>query len=261
MTETTLTMNTVISFLLVLFRVSGMLVSSPLVSMQSIPQRTKVGLAAVVALLLFPIYGTQLTVPVNLIQFALLVLQESLIGLLLGFTVRLVFASVQMAGEYISLQMGLSIASVIDPITQTQSPVIGQVFFYFAAFLFLSLNIHHALFAAVDRSFHWLPLGHFIGEGRLTAGLMAERMIHLGSEVFVLALMVGVPVMGVLLCTEIALGFVAKVMPQMNIFMVGLPLKVGLGFLLLQSSLPYLERLLGERYAQLVQVLLTLYKS
>jgi flagellar biosynthesis protein FliR len=228
--------------------------------MRSVPTRSKIGLAAVTALLLFPIYGHGVPVPHNLIQLTQLILQECAIGLTLGFVANLVFSALHMAGEYISQQMGLSIASIIDPVTQTQSPVIGQIFFYFAAFLFLSLNIHHGLFAALDKSFHWIPPGHFIGEGKLTMGLMTERTIQLSGEVFVMALMIGVPVMGILLCSEIALGFVAKVMPQMNIFTVAMPLKVGLGLFLLVSSLPYLEHLLGEQYAQLIRVLITLYQ-
>ncbi|MEM0951245.1 MAG: flagellar biosynthetic protein FliR [Cyanobacteria bacterium P01_H01_bin.74] len=257
-----LTINNLIAFALVLSRASGILVSTPLLNFRSIPQTHKVGLAVVFSLILFPLYGQSIKIPTDLFAFGALVFQEVAIGLLLGYVVNLVFSAIQMAAEYISLQMGLSIASIMDPITQTQSPVIGQIFFYFAAFTFLSLNIHHGLFLAIDRSFEWIPLGQFFGQADiLSAGGLTERMIVLASDIFVMALLVGVPVMGVLLCGEVALGFVAKVMPQMNIFMVAIPLKVGVGFILLLISLPYFGNLLAERYAQLVQVLLGLYKT
>jgi flagellar biosynthesis protein FliR len=256
-----LTVNTVVAFLLVLFRISGMLVSAPLFNMRNIPAQAKIGMAFAFALILFPLHVANLVVPTDLIQFTVLAIQETILGILLGFTANLVFVALQMAGEFVSIQMGLSVASILDPVTQSQSPIVGQFFFYFAALVFLTLNIHHGLIIGVDRSFNWIPLGHFIGEGQLTGGLMAERFIKLTSDLFVMALMVGVPLMGVLLATEIALSFVAKVMPQMNIFMVGMPLKVTIGLLVILMGLPYLGSLLGDQYAHLVKVLLGLYKT
>lgn len=256
-----LTMNTVIAFLLVLFRISGMLVSAPLFSMRSIPGQAKVGFSVAMALILFPLHAAHLVVPKDLIQFALVAMQEVTIGILIGFTANLAFMAVQMAGDYISTQMGLSIANVMDPITQTQTPVIGQFFFYLAAMVFLTLNIHHGLLLGIDRSFDAIPLGHFFGEGKLTGGLVAERFIKLTSDMFIMALTVGVPIMGLLLVSEVALSFVAKIMPQMNLFMVGLPLKVGVGLLLILIGMPYMAAMLGEQYAHLVQVLMGLYKT
>lgn len=256
-----LTVNTVIAFLLVLFRMGGMLVSAPIFNMRTIPPQAKIGLAVMTAIILFPLHAAKLAVPHDLIQFSVLAIQETIIGLLIGFTANLIFIALQMAGEYISVQMGLSIASVLDPVTQTQAPVIGQFFFYLAAILFLNLNIHHGLILGIDRSFEWIPLGHFIGEGALTGGLMAERFIKLTSDLFVMALMLGVPVMGILLVAELSLSFVSKVMPQMNIFMVGIPLKVAVGLLVILLSLPYISDVLGNQYSHLVQVMLGLYKA
>lgn len=256
-----LTLNTVIAFLLVLFRIAGMLVSAPLFNMRNIPAQVKVGFAVAMALILFPLHSAHLVIPKDLIQFSLLVIQESILGILIGFTANLVFIALQVAGEFFSMQMGLSIANLLDPVTNTQSAVVGQFFFYFAALLFLNLNIHHALIAGVDRSFNAIPLGHFIGEGNLTGGLMAERFIKLSSDMFVMAMMISVPLMSILILLEIALSFVAKVMPQMNIFIVGLPVKVGGGLFAMMVSLPYLSSLLGDQYATLIKVLLNLYKT
>ena len=88
-----------------------------------------------------------------------------------------------------------------------------------------------------------------------------RRFIKLTADMFIMALTIGVPIMGILLVTEIALAFVSKVMPQMNVFMVGIPLKVGLGLLAIMLSLPYLAGILGDQYSRLVQVLLGLYKT
>ena len=256
-----LTLNTVIGFLLVLFRIAGMMASAPLFNMHNIPNQVKVGFAVTIALILFPLHAGGLVSPKDLIQFALLAIQESILGILIGFTANLVFIALQIAGEFFSMQMGLSIANLLDPVTNTQSAVVGQFFFYFAALLFLNLNIHHALIVGVERSFNTIPLGHFIGEGNLTGGLMAERFIRLSADMFIMAMMISVPLMSILILLEIALSFVAKVMPQMNIFIVGLPVKVGGGLFAMMVSLPYLSTLLGEHYATLVKVLLGLYKT
>jgi len=256
-----LTVNTVIAFLLILFRISGIMLSAPIFNMQNIPAQAKIGMCLGFALILFPLHAGGLVIPKDLIQFAIMAIQETVIGLLLGYTVTLVFMALQMAGEYISMQMGLSVASILDPVTNTQSPIVGQVFFYFAALLFLNLNIHHGLIMGLERSFNFVPLGHFIGEGQLTGGLMAERFIKLTNDMFIMSLMVGAPLMGLLLATEISLSFVAKVMPQMNVFMVAMPLKVLIGLLAILIGLPYLGSVLGDHYAHLVQVLLGLYKT
>lgn len=253
------TMNAVIAFLLVLFRIGGMMVAAPIFNLRNVPPQAKIGIAVTLTLILFPTHAAHFTPPTDLIRFAMLAFQETVLGLLLGFTVQMMFTALQMAGEYVSMQMGLSVANLLDPVTQSQSPIVGQFFFYFAALLFLSLNIHHGLIVGVERSFNAIPLGHFIGEGPLSGGLMAERLIRLGGEMFVMSLMVGAPLMGILLVAEIALSFVAKVMPQMNVFMVGIPLKVGLGLWAILAGLPYLGGMLGDQYTHLIKVLMGFY--
>jgi flagellar biosynthesis protein FliR len=257
-----LNVNSILAFLLIVCRLSGMIVAAPLLGMRNIPAQTKIGLALAIALILFPLHAAH-DVPhsKDLFQFGVIVFQEVAIGLLLGFIANLTFMALQMSGEFMSTQMGLSVAHVLDPVTQSQSPLIGQFFFYFAAMLFLSLNVHHALIAGVDRSLTWIPIGHFIGEGHLTAGVMVQRCIHLGSELFMLALTAGIPITGLLLVMEITLAFVAKVMPQMNVFMVAMPLKVLFGLLIILMALPAFGHVLGDQYAHLIQVLLNLYKT
>ena len=244
-----LTVPTIVAFLLVLIRISGMLVTAPILSQRSIPAQAKIGLAFTVSLILFPLHASHLVIPTDLIQFAVIAGQELILGLMLGFVATLVFTSLQMAGEYISMQMGLSISSVLDLVSGTQVPALGQLYFYMAVLLFLSLNIHHALILGVEKSFSKIPVGEFVTSG----GVMAERFITLTGDMFTLALMIALPVMGILLVTEVCLGFMAKVMPQMNIFMVGLPMKVGVGLVIFGVSLPYVANLMGKEYSKLVQ--------
>lgn len=219
--------------------------------MRSMPQLTKIGVSFALAFILFPFHSDGFVIPQDLIHFALLGAQEIIIGLMMGFAANLIFVAIQMSGEYISVQMGMSMSSILDPISGSQVPTLGQVYFYFALLIFLSLNAHHSLILGLNHSFDVVPLGQFM----TSIGAMAERFIVLGSEMFTLALIVCVPVMGTMLVTEIALGYMAKVMPQMNIFMVGLPLKLAVGLTALAVSLPYVNYLLTERFDELSQYL------
>lgn len=256
-----LTVGVVVTFLLILTRLGGMLASSPLFSGQGIPMQIKIAIAMGLAITLFPLHagakGYQ--PPTDLIQLALLLAQEFAIGVCIGLAADLIFVAIRMAGEFMGFQMGLTISNLLDPQSGTVMPMMGQLLYLFAFMAFLSLNIHHGLIVAVDRSFAWLPLG----QGGLLMqrlDLLFERFVHLGGEMFGLAVALALPVIGILFIAEIALAFVAKVMPQMNIFMVALPLKVAMGLLLIALSAPFFSEYLAGQYAQMIQHLLGLYQ-
>ncbi|MGE0199855.1 MAG: flagellar biosynthetic protein FliR [Candidatus Melainabacteria bacterium] len=250
-----LTTQTVLAFLLIVFRVSGMILSAPLMNGHSIPVLTKIGITLTIAFLFFPIVAMQLVVPRNLFTFCIVGAQELAIGLMIGFAANMVFVALQMAGEYISYQMGLSVSNMVDPLSGVSVPTLGMLYYYFALLLFLSLNAHHILILAVQNSFDVLPLGHWVTHG----GQLAERFITLSGEMFATALVIVAPVMGLLLATEISLGYMAKVMPQMNIFMLGLPVKVGMGLIGLAVTIPYASDMLTHKYDTLYQHLLMLF--
>ncbi|MBX2861261.1 MAG: flagellar biosynthetic protein FliR [Vampirovibrio sp.] len=254
-----LTTSTITVFLMILIRISGVMISAPLFSNRSVPALTRIWMAMAFAFILFPFHGRpDFGVPTDLIQFTVMAAQEFGIGLAMGFCANLLFAGVQMAGEYIGVQMGISISSVLDPVNGTNVPVLSQLFYYFAILLFLTLNVHHVLIVGVDRSFKWVPLG---ADGIGNMDLMLERFMAISSDIFIIALMLALPVMGILYISEVALGFVAKVMPQMNIFMVSLPLKVALGLFVLMVSLPYAATYLEGQYTEFVHRVLGLYAS
>ena len=240
-----LSSNTIIAFLLILFRVGGMMMTAPILNSHSIPAQAKIGLSFAIALIFFPLFGQHVTVSKDLFQFAVVGAQEIILGLMLGFVANLVFVALQMAGDLISTQMGMSVSAMLDPISGVQVPVIGQILFYFGLLLFFSLNAHHTLILALNRSFELLPPGHFFSH----IPVMTERFITLGSEMASVALLLAAPVVGVLLVSEIAMGFMAKVMPQMNIFMVGMPLKLALGLITLSACLPFVHDFLINRFA------------
>jgi len=246
---------TIVTFMLILFRVSGLMMTAPLFNTQGIPVQTKIWFSFALTFLLFPFHSQHFNPPTEVIPFALVGAQEVILGLMLGFVADLLFVGIQMAGELISVQMGMSVSSILDPISGIQVPVIGQMLFYFAMLIFLSLNVHHTLILALDHSFDLLPLGHFFSN----TGAMAERFIVLVSDMASIALLVGAPIMAVLLVSDVALAFMAKVMPQMNIFVVGMPIKIAAGLMILAISIPYVNAFLENRYVDMYGHLRVLY--
>jgi flagellar biosynthetic protein FliR len=250
--------GTVLTFMLIITRISGLMMSAPIFTTRGIPMQTKVGFAICVAMILFPIQAYDLAyhVPQDLPQFIWLAATEFSIGLMLGFACSLIISGIQLAGEFVAIQMGLSLSSALDPISGITMPTMGQIYYYLALLVFLNLNVHHALLLALGKSFAFIPLGTMIPN----INHIAERFLALGSEMFILAVLVALPVMGVLFVTEIATALVAKVMPQMNVFMVFLPAKSTIGLLVLMVSLPLTSQVLGDHYADLIQQMMTLFR-
>jgi flagellar biosynthesis protein FliR len=253
-----LTTSTILLFLLMLVRISGMMVAAPFFSQMGVPTQLKVGIAVTLTLILFPLYSAKAHIPTSdLWGFSWIVGQEFVIGMLLGFVANMLFSAVQMAGYHVTTQMGLGIAQVVDPISQEQAPIMAQFYFILAILLFMSLNIHHSLIVAVAKSFEMIPLS----TGFVNFGLITARFMVLAGDLFRLSLMLVMPVIGTMLVLEVALAFMAKIMPQMNIFMVALPLKVGVALILIYLTLPFTLEVLGNAYADLSKHLVVLFQS
>jgi len=253
-----LTVSTVVTFLLIMFRVSGLLMAAPFFNSLGIPVQVKIGLAFILSILLFPLHSSHFVVPKDMIQFTIVGAQEIFLGLMLGFVSNLVFVAFQMAGDLLGMQLGLSSSSMLDPISGINVPTVGQIYFYFALLIFLSLNAHHLLILAVDHSFEVMPLGKFFDLNH-GVGVLSERMLFLTGDMLTLALLIAAPVMGIMVVTEVALSFMSKVMPQMNVFMVAMPLKIVIGLSTIAVCLPYVNELLTQRLAGLYTHLKVLF--
>lgn len=252
-----LTTNAILIFLLILVRITGMLVSAPFFSQTGVPVQVQVGIAVTLSLILFPLLAVHAHPPTeNLWQFAWIAAQEFTIGLLIGFVANLLFASVQLAGSHVSTQMGISIAHSVDPVSNEQSPIMGQFYFVIAITLFLSLNIHHHLILATVKSFEHIP----VASGLLNITQITGRFMALAGNIFSLSVTMILPLFGIMLVQEIALAFVAKIVPQMNIFMVSLPLKIILALILFSMTLPFTADALINAYDALAKHTIRLYQ-
>lgn len=217
------------AFLLIMVRVASFFVMMPLFSYRTIPTTYKIGLSFFLSWLIFCAIKPP-TLQVNDAYF-LLIIKESLVGLLIGFTAYLIFSAIQIVGGFIDFQMGFSIANVIDPQTGAQSPLMGEYLNIFALLMLLSINGDHLLIDGIYNSYQFIPINQLwlpFGNSNIV-----EYMARSFSSTFLVAFQMAVPIVGSLFLVDVALGIIARTVPQFNIFVVGMPLKVIAGFLLI----------------------------
>lgn len=167
-------------------------------------------------------------IPHDIAGLTVVMIKEFAIGYIIGFCANLVFMAAELGANMFSIQMGLSISQALNPASGTTSPIISQAFTILLTLIFISLNAHQWLFSAVYSSFAHVPIGYsFIFDGTLV-----QRVIYMTGQMFVIAIGISMPIFSVLLIKDILLGFISKLMPQMNIFMVAMPLKIYVGLLL-----------------------------
>lgn len=248
-------------FLLVLCRISAFFVTSPLFSFRNVPNALKIGLAFFVSLIVFAsMGGWAVSLPEG--RYVYLILQEILVGLLLGFLAYLFFAAVQVAGGFIDHMIGLGMANVVDPLTGLHSPIIGNFKFFIGMLAFLGMNGHHHLLSALMQSYDWVPLsgGAF---ARIADGGVSAFLVDSLARMFYMAFQMAAPVVVAMFLVDAALGVLARTVPTFNVFVIGLPLKILTGFAILYltvSGLAVMFRtLFGEmfRYMERLLVLLS----
>lgn len=217
------------AFLLILVRVTSFFVMMPLFSYRTIPTVHKLGIGFFLSWLMFHAINPPV-LEINGVYF-LLIIKEALVGLLVGFSAYLILSAIQIAGGLIDFQMGFAIANVIDPQTGAQSPLMGQYLYTFGLLLLLSFNGHHLLIDGIYNSYRfipldqpWLPLGH---------SNVMNYMVKVFGSMFISAFQMSLPVVGSLFLVDVALGIVARTVPQLNIFVVGMPVKMIVSFIII----------------------------
>jgi flagellar biosynthetic protein FliR len=216
-------------FLLILVRVSAFFVTMPLFSYRTIPAQHRIAFAFVLS---WTMYYSMDASPLEINgEYMLLVLKEAMTGLLIGLAAFIVLSAIQIAGGFIDFQMGFAIANVIDPQTGSQSPLTGQYLYMFSLLMLLALNGHHLILDGIFYSYKFIPIDQlYLPFGN---GEAAYYMARTFNAVFLIAFQMSMPVVAVLFLTDVMLGIVARTVPQLNIFVVGPPLKIGIGFIVL----------------------------
>ncbi len=246
------------SFLLILMRVAPILFLMPLLGSRNIPTLAKIGLALTVSLILLPSVKMGSSVfPQEPLSFLAFLGAEFFIGFLLGLAVKVIFAGIQMGGELVGFQMGLSLAQVIDPQSGMDSSALAEFHYFLGTLIFLAVDGHHWFFRALVQSFQVLAPGEIY----LRAGFLTAFTTMTGN-MFVIAVKLSAPVMAALLFTQIAMGILAKAVPQVNILMTSFPITICVGLVFLGFSLefflPYFRSLFEETGRELTGTLLPL---
>jgi flagellar biosynthetic protein FliR len=248
-----LTPARIILFVLVLARIAGLTVLAPVFGSQMVPPRVRIALVVFLTVSMLPALAAAKTAPVEFHSTTSLVLAlvaETSVGLLLGLIAQFVFGAVQMAGELAGMQMGLGLSSLIDPQNHDRVVVLAQWQGTLALLLFLTVDGHHMLIQAVAQSFRHMPAG----AANLSAAGLGMTVAFAG-EIFVLALKLAAPVLILVLLVNATLGALAKLIPQLNVMVVGFPINVAAGFFILAAAQPFSLRLLEAAFGNIGQSL------
>ncbi len=217
-------------FLLVFFRVTGIMMLAPVFGSQMMPVTLKTFLSLVLAVLFFPLVPRGgVVIEPNLGAYVLAVGGELAVGGLIGFAAALIFAGVQFGGQLIDQELGLMMANVLDPISNEQISVIGQFKAFLAMIVYLLIDGHHFLISAASDSFRAVPLLGF----SLTPGAAMHVSDALMRDLFRMAVQIAAPAMATLFLITIAMAFMARTVPEMNIFILGFSLRIAVGLAVL----------------------------
>lgn len=218
-------------FLLVLTRVSGIFIISPFFSAQNIPNILKIGFSFILSILI------SLTLDINITlegtTFVATIAKELMVGLIIGFISYMFFTVFYIMGQLIDMKIGFGMVNVMDPQHKVQVPLMGN-FYYILAFLILfSINGHHMIINAIVDSYEFIPIGKFTFDEEI-----AFFLINILSKTFATGFKLAAPIIAIILLIDLVLGILARTIPQMNVFVVSMPLKILVGFLIISISIP-----------------------
>ncbi|POP47595.1 flagellar biosynthetic protein FliR [Superficieibacter electus] len=241
-----------------LLRVLALVSTAPILSEKSVPKRVKIGLAVLITLIIAPTLPAT-KVPLFSVEALGLGLEQILIGIALGFTMQFAFAAIRTAGEVIGLQMGLSFATFVDPASNLNMPVLARLMDMLALLLFLTFNGHLWLISMLSDTFHTLPIG---GVPLNSNAFLA--LTRAGGLIFLNGLMLALPVITLLLTLNLALGMLNRMAPQLSVFVIGFPLTLSVGILLMSVLMPliapFCEHLFSEIFNLLADIISELPK-
>lgn len=232
-----------VRFSLGFIRLGTFLAVIPLFNMRNVPMMAKLGLAALCSLIAMPPLAENWNIE-SWGTLALLALHEVVVGLALACVVILAFSIVNFAGHYVDTPIGFGMASVFDPAIGGQVPVFSQFYYIMAVLVFLGVDAHLWLIQAVQHSFTAIPLG-----GLIQIEPAFWLVIDLVKQIFIVGIQIALPITATLLLTDIGLGIVIRAVPQINVFVLGFPIKILVGMLIVYFGLPTFVYIASQLFA------------
>jgi flagellar biosynthetic protein FliR len=235
------------SFLWPLSRILGLIAVAPLFGNISVPMTIKVALGILLAMIVAPTLTGVPTIDPMSLDGLLILMQQSVIGIAMGFAMQIVFAGVELAGDTAGMTMGLGFATFFDPQSQGRSSAISQLLALLTLMIFLAGNLHLLLLSTLVDSFTSMPIST-----QPLRSDMAHQLVAYGGHIFSAGVQLSLPIVAALLVTNAALGILTRAAPQLNIFGIGFPITISVGFIMLALTLPYLsvplERMFQEAF-------------
>ncbi|GGF10939.1 flagellar biosynthetic protein FliR [Halobacillus andaensis] len=238
------------AFLLIFVRVTSFFVTLPIFSYRNLPAQHKVGISLfLAALMYFTIDIPELTIDAS---YFILLFKEAAVGLTVGLLAYIILAAIQIAGGFIDFQMGFAIANVIDPQTGVQSPLIGQYMYTITLLFILAVNGHHLMIDGVFYSYELIAIDQLIP---IHNENWIVYIIDAFNQMFVIAFLMAVPIVGCLFLVDVALGIIARTVPQLNVFVVGLPLKIFVALLVLVIAMTFYIMLIQNLFGTMLETM------
>lgn len=227
-------------FFLIFVRMTSLFVVAPVFGRQNTPTYLKVGLSFFCSLIILPLIGDVRVDYNDIFTYTLLVAKEFAVGIILGYISFLVFSALYVAGQIIDVQIGFGMVNLLDPINDIQVPLTSNFLYMLTTILFLMMDGHHILLGAIYKSFNILPIGGFLFTQELV-----HNIISIFCDIFIIGFKISAPVLAACMLAEMGLGILARTVPQMNVFMVGMPLKLAVGLLTLLFMMPVFVKVLN----------------
>lgn len=223
-------------YFLIFARVIALFMTSPVLSNPSVPPVVRNSLALMVTIVIFP-FARDYIVPEEGVGFIFVALGEVALGVITGFFITIIFSIFQLAGQMFAVQMGFGASQVFDPLAQVQIPVIGQLFNFVALFVFITTGAFQKIFiVGIVKSVQFVKATDFLVQQEF---LMERAVFSLGA-LFSQAMIIAFPILGTLILLSVTMGLLAKAAPQMNLLMIGFPIQISIGFIMILFSIPFL---------------------
>lgn len=242
-------------FLLIFVRVSGIFIFSPIFSSQNVPNPLKIGFSFFLSILLTTTLNVNYLSSIET-NYILLIIKELMVGIIIGYVSYAFFSAFYVLGQIVDMEIGFGMVNVIDPQNKVQVPVMGNFYYILALLVFLMINGHHVVIKALIESYEFVPIGSFYFSEGIT-----HKLVEILAKTFSLGFRISSPIVVVMLLIDILLGVLSRTMPQMNVFVVGMPLKIIVGLLIVAVSIPVFYALTGKVFDEMMEDIYYILKS
>ncbi|MBN2259001.1 MAG: flagellar biosynthetic protein FliR [Clostridiales bacterium] len=225
--------NAFTAYFLVFVRIASFMYTGIFFSTKGIPNLLKIGFSLILSYIVFTSITTEIVVNDGIFGYSIQIIFETLYGMAIGFSTFLIFAAIQMAGQMIDFSIGFAIGAVYDPVTENKVSIFGKIYYWMSIALFLAVDAHHYMLISLVRTYEILPVGH----SAVNTGNGLE-FIYIFTDSLKAAFQIALPLLMILFLTDIIMGMLARAVPQINVFILGLPMKVLIGITVLVVLMP-----------------------